>query len=141
LSHHSTRRLINLPTLCLCRLAIDKQSAARGTEDRSPAEPARANSADDKFCALKQYRRARGLCDWCAEKWSYGHQCSSTVQLHAIQEFWDLFQDEEVSTEKPDSGESSDNVSQLCLCLSEAAVSGVDSPHSMRLMGSIKTIL
>jgi hypothetical protein len=64
---------------------IDKQGGTRVSEDRHAAEPTRVNSTDDKICALKQYRRSRGLCDRCTEKWSYGHQCSSTVQLHAIQ--------------------------------------------------------
>jgi hypothetical protein len=61
------------------------------TEDRHVVELAKVNSTDDIVRALKKYRRARGLCDRCAEKWSYGHQCSSTVQLHAIHELWDLF--------------------------------------------------
>jgi hypothetical protein len=118
--------------------AIDKQGGPHVTEDRRFAEPARANSVDDKICALKQYRRARGLCDRCAEKLSYGHQCSSTVQLHVIQEFWDMFQEDESLIEKQDSREHSDNASQLCLCLFEAATSGVDYPRSMRLIGSIQ---
>jgi hypothetical protein len=29
------------------------------------------------------------------EKWSYGHQCAPTLQLHAIQELWELFSDED----------------------------------------------
>jgi hypothetical protein len=45
------------------------------------------NSTDDKMRALKQYGRARGLCDRCAEKWVYDHKCAAIVQLQAIQEF------------------------------------------------------
>jgi hypothetical protein len=45
---------------------------------------------DNKLGALKAYRRARGLCDCCAEKWHRGHTCNATVQLHALQEVWDL---------------------------------------------------
>ena len=44
----------------------------------------------DKFAALKAYRRARGLCDKCAERWRPGHQCATTVQLHVVQELMDL---------------------------------------------------
>lgn len=41
---------------------------------------------EDKFKALRAYRRANGLCDICAEKWSKGHTCACSVQLHAMQE-------------------------------------------------------
>jgi hypothetical protein len=50
-------------------------------EDKKNLEPVRANALDDKLRALKQYRRARGLCDFCAEKWTHGHKCSTTVLL------------------------------------------------------------
>jgi hypothetical protein len=98
----------------------------------------RPASGDDKMKALKQYRRARGLCERCAEKWSYGHRCAPTVQLHAIQECWDLFADEESSEGSMESLQQSKESGQLCLFLSEAAVSGADSPKSMRMWGSIQ---
>jgi hypothetical protein len=41
-----------------------------------------AGSFEDKLRALKQYRRARSLCDRYDEKWSHGHKCATTVQLH-----------------------------------------------------------
>jgi hypothetical protein len=55
-------------------------------EDKKGADTAKGVTVDDKFRALKQYRRARGLCDKCVEKWSYGHKCATSVQLHAIHE-------------------------------------------------------
>ncbi|WVZ69502.1 hypothetical protein U9M48_018276 [Paspalum notatum var. saurae] len=48
-------------------------------------------SADDRWTALKNYRRARGLCQRCAEKWSRDHKCADAVQLHAVQEVLELF--------------------------------------------------
>jgi hypothetical protein len=62
-------------------------------EDAKTTKAARTNNTDDKLCALKQYCRAKGLCDRCAEKWSLGHHCAPTVQLHAIQELWELMPD------------------------------------------------
>jgi hypothetical protein len=71
-----------------------------------------------------------------AEKWVYGHKCSSTVQLHAIQELLELFP-EDCSAE-PDSGMSSETSDhQFCLCLSESAVLGVEYNLSVKLMGNI----
>jgi hypothetical protein len=71
------------------------------------------------------------------KKWSYGHKCAATVQLHAIQELWELF---------PDSGPIYDDsrcsdtkvVDQLCVFLSEAALQRVESSMSMRFWCSIQ---
>jgi hypothetical protein len=108
---------------------LDKPSAQSGADDRRATEAVRANSSSDKLRALHQEHRARGLCDRCVEKWSYDHKCASTVQLHAIQELWQLFPDSGIDivdvgcfeTEEPH---------LLCVCLSEAALKGVASSMS-----------
>jgi hypothetical protein len=41
---------------------------------------------DDKLATLKAYRKAKGLCFICGEKWGKDHKCSTTVQLHVVQE-------------------------------------------------------
>jgi 5-methylcytosine-specific restriction endonuclease McrA len=70
-------------------------------------------SADDKFRALKQYRRARGLCDRCDKKWVPGHMCSTTVHLHAVQELWELMSDDDQGMEN--SLTSKSDAGQLCV--------------------------
>jgi hypothetical protein len=97
----------------------------------------RAPTSDDKMRALKQYIRARGLCDKCAEKWTYGHKCSSSVQLHAIHELWELFTKEASELDESVS-EVNDHSTQLCVCLSEAVVMGMESSKSMKLLGTIQ---
>jgi hypothetical protein len=116
---------------------LDKSPVSPATEDKRATEAARASSSDDKMRALRQYRRARGLCNKCAEKWSYGHKCAATLQLHAILELWELF---------PDNGPIYDDsrcsdtevADQLCVCLSEATLQGIESSMSMRFWGSIQ---
>jgi hypothetical protein len=117
-------------------LKLDKGLVPSTADGKRSTEAARAGSPDDKVQALKQYQHARGLCDRCAEKWVYGHKCSSTVQLHAIQELLELFP-KDCSTEPNSdiSSETSDH--QLYLCLSELAVLGVESNLSMKFMGNI----
>jgi hypothetical protein len=39
---------------------------------------------DQKLAALKSYRRAKGLCFKCGEKWNYNHHCSNSVPLHVV---------------------------------------------------------
>jgi hypothetical protein len=45
---------------------------------------------EDKLKKLRDRRRVCGLCIPCGEKWSHDHKCSETVQLHVLQEFWDI---------------------------------------------------
>lgn len=56
----------------------DKRAASKGS------------SIDDKLSSLRQYRRARGLCIRCGDKWVPGHRCAPVPQIHALQEVWDM---------------------------------------------------
>lgn len=58
------------------------------TEDRRGTEAARAR--DDRLSALKSYRRSKGLCFTCGEKWGKDHKCATAVQLHVVQELLDI---------------------------------------------------
>jgi hypothetical protein len=92
--------------------------------------------SEDKLRALKQYRRAQGLCDRRAEKWVPGHHCAPTVQLHAIQEMWDLLSDDEAALEAE--GAMDGDSAQLYLFLFVVALTGVESVHFMRLVADIQ---
>jgi len=77
-----------------------------------------------------------GLCYKCAEKWSRDHKCSPIVQLHAVQELWELFQLEDMSVDSHSMpAESSE---QLFLAISKAAVTGQGAPRTMKFLGSIQ---
>jgi len=81
-------------TLVTQRLTASEKPADKNTQTA-------VSSVDDKLIALKNYRHARGLCDRCAEKWTRGHQCSTTIQLHAMQEVLELFSvDTDVETDE-----------------------------------------
>lgn len=84
---------------------VDKSSAPM-SEDRRGTDAARARSAEDRWASLKAMRRAQGLCQRCAEKWSKGHRCSESVQLHAVRELLEIFQMDDTS-DASDSSESS----------------------------------
>jgi hypothetical protein len=105
-------------------------------EDRRTIEVARAKPTEDRWRALRAYRRAKGLCQYCAEKWSKDHKCSDTIQLHALQEVMELFQIEEDKLFVADTDYQAED--QLFLTLSLAAVSGVSSHKTMCLEGLIQ---
>lgn len=63
----------------------------------------------DKLATLKAYRRAKGLCFTCGERWGKDHKCSATVYLHVVQEMLSF-----CSSESVESKDSEDDLMVLC---------------------------
>lgn len=57
--------------------------------DRRAVEASRADGT--KLKALHEYRRARGLCFKCGERWGQDHSCPTSIQLHIVEELLELF--------------------------------------------------
>jgi hypothetical protein len=93
----------------------------------APETPA-APTLDAKLSAVKAYRRAMGLCYKCGEKWSKDHKCSPQIQLHLVQELWDLLPDDD---EDPNSAtpEPPPQEPQAFLAISQSAVTGSSAPR------------
>ncbi|WVZ53785.1 hypothetical protein U9M48_004681 [Paspalum notatum var. saurae] len=107
-------------------------------DEKRKVDVAKRSSEQDKLSALRAYRRARGLCDRCAEKWSRDHKCSTTIQLQTLQEVFELFQLDSVSDSEQEV--ASELEEQVFLALSEAAVTGSEPPRTLRLWGQIQSI-
>ena len=92
---------------------------------------------DDRLSALRDYRRARGLCIKCGKKWSHDHRCPEAIQLHALQELWEVcFNDaypEDFSEESSEAEEA-----QLCSAISMAASGGTLLVNPIQFMGIIQ---
>jgi hypothetical protein len=84
------------------------------------------SSHADKLASLRSYKRAQGLCDRCTAKWSYGHKCASSVQLHALEEVLELVS----SDSEPDAKES--NEPQLMSAICQVACNGTDGHHILK---------
>lgn len=67
---------------------------SKTVKEKKQMEVARPGS-DDRWTSLKSYRRARGLCYVCGEKWSKDHQCKNVVPLNMVQELINCMQSEE----------------------------------------------
>jgi len=107
--------------------------------DRRGVKASRAESSPEaRAAALRTYRRAMGLCYKCGEKWSRDHSCAATVQLHVVQELWELFQlDDDLPELQSDMEAPSDH---LFLAISKAAVNGISVVRTVRFSGSIQHI-
>eukprot|EP00267_Zea_mays_P054154 XP_020407373.1 uncharacterized protein LOC103652751 [Zea mays] len=101
--------------------------------DRPTSMVSDPSSSDSKVASLRAYRRARGLCQYCADKWVKGHKCSPTIQLHVMQELWDLLTPE---SQEPEA-EFQDTSEQFMILLSTEAVSSKSSRSTFRLSGSL----
>jgi hypothetical protein len=110
---------------------IDKQAAPILPEEKKLCQD---KSPEERLAALRTYRRAKGLCVRCAEKWHRDHKCAPTVQFHAVQELLELFNLEAID----ELSVSSDHQEQLFLALSKEASSGVEGPRTMKLQGSVQ---
>jgi hypothetical protein len=96
-------------------------------------------SSGDRVVSLKNYRRVKGLCACCAEKWFSGRKCAATVQqpqLHAMEEVWNLFAEEFVTAPDAESIEAPDD--QLFKNLSHSAWLGTETHQTLKLHGSIQ---
>lgn len=102
--------------------------AARAA-DRRP----KPDRGEDRLTALRNYRRARGLCFKCGERWGQGHQCAATVQLHVVKELLELLQAEAEILP----GNDSDSEDEELMSISKLATTGQTTPRTLRLLGYI----
>jgi hypothetical protein len=119
---------------------FDKPLHQQPAEDKRVGELSRADLGEDKLKALKQYQRARDLCERCVEKWMLGHKCAPTVQLHVMQELWELLYEEDSPSESVTMADCAKEQGNLCVFLSEAVVQEMESPKSMMMLGQIQGV-
>jgi len=92
-------------------------------------------SLDAKLAAVKTYRRGMGLCYKCGAKWSKDHKCNPQVQLHVVQELWDLLQDEDSTT---DTATPADSEPQAFMALSQCALTVSSAPRTVQFSGTVQ---
>lgn len=99
-------------------------------------ETSEVASNEEMLLSLRRSRRARGLCEKCAEKWVHGHKCTPTAQLRAMEEVWQLLDEEQEEETDPETSEP--NTAQLCMVMSKAAWSGLCPPQTLKFQGFIQ---
>nr|ABA98724.1 retrotransposon protein, putative, unclassified [Oryza sativa Japonica Group] len=101
----------------------------------------RTQPLEDRVAALRAYRKAKGLCHTCGEKWSREHKCGPTVQLHVVEELLDLLEEPDGEAKSAGTDEltekASETVSEVCQ-ISKEAMLGTESSGTLRLQGLIQ---
>jgi hypothetical protein len=94
-------------------------------------------SANTKLSTLKAYRRARGLCFICGEKWGLQHKCSSQVQICVVQELLDMLSCDQAE-ETEDCTRPDETADQELYSISQQALKGLEGAQTVRLCGQIQ---
>lgn len=93
-------------------------------------------SGEDKVAALKNYRRSKGLCFKCGEKWGRQHKCPATVSLNAMEQLWSyVTEGEDLEFLSAEAGTDSDDE---LMALSVQALSKTEGSKTIRLRGCIQ---
>uniref|UniRef100_A0A453BLC1 Retrotransposon gag domain-containing protein n=1 Tax=Aegilops tauschii subsp. strangulata TaxID=200361 RepID=A0A453BLC1_AEGTS len=124
-------RFVTASTLVAPPSAARPSAPTTSAEDRRGTEAARAGTENNKITALRSFRRARGLCFKCGERWGKEHTCPSTVQMHVVEELLELFATEETRSEV-DQDQSTLDEDNLCT-ISKQAVDRSSGPRVMQL--------
>ncbi|XP_037444449.1 uncharacterized protein LOC119312788 [Triticum dicoccoides] len=128
-SNQSTRRAIALPLPPPPSKPQVSASGPRASEDKEIADSYRRSASEDKWGALRAFRKAKGLCFICGEHWGKDHLCKQEVQLHVMQEMVEFLQNTDVS--KTDDIDPSASLNMISI---SATAMGSKSKKSVRTM-------
>ena len=120
----SSRRATAFPLPPPPVLSSSSSSTNRASDEKRNTDPLRKPGTDDKWGALRAYRRAKGLCYVCGERWSKDHVCKQEVQLHIVQEMIEILQ----SSESDDCEVGEQQLGVHMISISAAAVGDKSEP-------------
>jgi hypothetical protein len=135
---HSDQRYVRLPLKppALPYQALQSRPPSRADDSRT--SDSAHSSVDEHIQALHAFRRAKGLCYRCGEKWSNEHTCPATIQLHVVEELFALFSTDELTG--ADSLEQyTVDTEQVCsISIHALTGSAVNSPRVIQLQAFIE---
>lgn len=103
-------------------------------EDRRAIEPNKGKTGEERLNTLKSYRKAKGLCFKCGEKWHPGHKCQN-ISLQVMEEVWEFLSGDH--TEPQESVEEQDDSGDDLMAISVQAMKGIEGARTMRLRGFV----
>ncbi|XP_020401789.1 uncharacterized protein [Zea mays] len=112
-------------------LPLPPRASSLKHDESTPARAPQSHSTDDKLASLMAYRKAKGLCYKCGLQYTKGHRCADSVQLHVVDELWQLFQ-------LPVNEDEGTSEELNAICLSQAAMEGVAAPKTVQFMGQLQ---
>jgi hypothetical protein len=114
---------------------MDKSTGGVLSDKCANEEVQIVNQTDNNVAALRAYCCAWGLCQCCVEKYSRGHKCASTMELHVVQKLWGLFN---VESDSESAIVDSDSDAQVNMLLSQEVISSNCATNTLKFMGQIQ---
>lgn len=113
------------------------QTTATAAVDRRGQEAARGSSEQsNRLSTLKAYRRARGLCFKCGEKWGPEHTCPATIQLHVVEELLEFLGPEALGLGEEQVSSDSETLCAISLqALTDRVVEDENVPSVLQIKG------
>jgi hypothetical protein len=111
-------------------------SSTRIHDDKKTGDFPKTKTGDEKVTTLKSYRRAKGLCFKCGEKWNPQHKYLATVSLHAMEQLWQCVT-EGADLDISNATEDSDSGDEL-MAISIQALNGIEGSRIVRLRGHMQ---
>jgi hypothetical protein len=99
----------------------------------------KSSSTKDRIASLYAYRKAKGLCYKCGLQYSIDHKCAETVQLHVVEELWQMAQVTEEESD-PCSTMEEDEPELNMVRVSQEAMEGTEAPRTMKFVDYIDGI-
>jgi hypothetical protein len=109
------------------------QDSLKPSADKKTIDGVKSKHGDDNLSALKSYRRAKGLCFKCGEKWGPQHTCPPQVSINAIEEIWKWVADESIPQPVQEDSDFGDDL----MALSLQALNGIEGVKTIRLRGHL----
>ena len=129
--HHSSRSQSR--STYRAYTAPDKAKPTSRAEDSKKGDAPRW---DAKLEELRSFRKAKGLCFTCGDKWSRTHKCPAQVPLHVLEELLDVLP---MADEKggEHSGDASSDEDLMCVDLAAASSTSPARRRTIRLHGKV----
>lgn len=137
---HSVTRpaALPLPVPLGTTAATTRQGSMGFSEEKRSGSQSRSKLDEDKLSVLRAYRKFKGLCFKCGERWSHTHRCSSFVPLHIVEEMWALAQEEEALQDRAESVINDElGQEEQLMAVSKQAIRGSEGKKTIRLSGTI----
>ncbi|WVZ74595.1 hypothetical protein U9M48_022759 [Paspalum notatum var. saurae] len=103
-------------------------------EGRKSSEMQRSVGSNEKIQAMMAYRKAKGLCYKCGLRWGPTHKCAPTVDLHVVEELWQLLTDSEFDDKEFQSESAAD-----LMTVSINALNGTEASKTIRLVAAFQS--
>jgi hypothetical protein len=115
-----------------------KNTELNKQEGKKSPYSSKGKAQGEKASALMAYRKAKGLCYKCGEKWGPQHSCPDSVPLHLVEELWQMVVEKEDQSVKSLLSETDSDSGEDIMAVSVHAVNGTYASKTIKFMCNVQ---